>query len=185
MSDPWPSTRTSDWLLNDVRRAPRPDGEHCRLQDGPFWLKGSLSLSALVLTKEHAKHTRALPTRRRTWTARESHPVRQRKSENGGAGSDATRPADPGGSPAAGASSAHHSAACATAPGLASKKSSIKPQNPEPPFSPQKRGIPPTLRCSAPCRGRGEAETCAVGGLREARGDEAASEHCSTPLGAG
>ena len=38
------------------------------------------------------------------------------------------------------------------------------------------------MRCSAPCRGRGEAETCAVGGLREAHGDAAASEHCRMPL---
>ena len=35
MSDPWPATRTSDWLLHAVRRAPRPAGEHCPLQDGP------------------------------------------------------------------------------------------------------------------------------------------------------
>ena len=37
-------------------------------------------------------------------------------------------------------SSAHHSAACATAPGLASKISSIKAQSPEPPNSPSEEG---------------------------------------------
>ena len=109
--------------------------------------------------------------------------MRHIKSETGSAGSNATRPAETGGSPASGASSAHHSAACATAPGLASRKPSINAQNPEPPFSPPEEGD--TAPCSAPCRGRGEASACGVGGLREARRDAAASEHCRMPPGAG